>query len=274
MAALLRENRAEDNGGLMEIEAVHPALHSWRDDIPTAFVRGLAILCGLAVLSVFSAWIFRSPKVIRAITPVHRSEWIAIERPFPAFTLSIPEATDVPASYAVRRHAAGGGREDILSLGEITGAAPFLEVEIYRPGSEIKQFGDPASEIAARTSEFSPGTVVREQDALDSKFGPMTIGAFDIGGDAPRHCLAFMRVYDDPRLRLSGRFCQGGTDYVARSTLACALDRLSLLSAGSEPKIGALFAKAELHRAFCGERNPLLMPTPAHRALWGKIAQH
>lgn len=81
-----------------------------------------------------------------------------------------------------------------------------------------------------------------------------------------------MRAYDDPLLQLSGWFCQGGADFVERSTLACALDRLTLLSAGSEPKVGALFAQAELNRSFCGQRNSLLAPTPKHRALWGKNA--
>jgi hypothetical protein len=85
--------------------AVHPALHSWRDALPAAFVQGLAALCGLAVLSVFCAWIFQSPKTISVITPKHQSDWIEIERPFPAFALSIPEAADVPSSYAIRRHA-------------------------------------------------------------------------------------------------------------------------------------------------------------------------
>ena len=75
----------------------------------------------------------------------HQSEWIEIERPFPAFALSIPEAADVPSSYAIRRHAEGGGRKDILSLGEPDSAAPYLQVEIYRPGSETRRFADPAS---------------------------------------------------------------------------------------------------------------------------------
>jgi hypothetical protein len=65
---------------------------------------------------------------------------------------------------------------------------------------------------------------------------------------------------------------KGGADFVERSTLACALDRLTLLSAGSEAKVGALFAQAELNRSFCDQRNSLLAPTPKHRALWGKNA--
>ena len=79
-----------------------------------------------------------------------------------------------------------------------------------------------------------------------------------------------MRAYDDPRLQLSGWFCQGGADFIERSTLACALDRLTLLSAGSEPKVGALFAQAELNRSFCGQRNPILASTPKYQLLWGR----
>jgi hypothetical protein len=43
--------------------------------------------------------------------------------------------------------------------------------------------------------------------------------------------------------------------------LACALDRLTLIAAGSEPKIGALFAQAELKRTFCGANNVFLAAT-------------
>jgi hypothetical protein len=71
-----------------------------------------------------------------------------------------------------------------------------------------------------------------------------------------RSCLAFVRAYSDPRLQLSGWFCQGGAEFIEQSTLVCALDRLTLLAAGSEPKLGALFAQAELNRSFCGQRDP------------------
>ncbi len=96
----------------------------------------------------------------------------------------------------------------------------------------------------------------------------MSIVPFAATKGTPRHCLGFVRAYDDPRLQLSGWFCQGGEDFIERSTLSCALDRLTLMSAGSEPKIGALFAQAELHRSFCGQRDPILAPTPKYRLLW------
>lgn len=252
---------------------MHPALYSWRDELAPTVVRLLAYLGGLAVLSIAAAQIFQSTPVMVSIKTASKPEWLAIERPFPAFALSIPEAAGAPDNYAVSRNIRGGGRKDVLSLGEPGGIAPYLEIEIYRPGREIRRFPDAASAIAERAADLAPVSEIRAEEPVESKFGPLSVFAFSTGTNPSRHCLAFVRSYDDPRLQLSGRFCQGG-DFVDRGTLSCALDRLSLLAAGSEPKIGALFARAELRRNFCGQRNLLLAPTPKYRALWGKTAQH
>jgi hypothetical protein len=247
---------------------MHPALHSWRDDLPATLVRLLAYVGGLAVVSTVAAQFFQSAPTINPITPVHRSDWIEIERPFPAFALSIPEASDVGASYAIRRHTTGGGRKDILSLGQADGVAPYLQVEVYRPGVEQPRFADPKTEIETAAAGLGPADVSGESETLATKFGPFSIVTFAATKSPPRKCLAFVRSYDDPRMQISGWFCQGGTELIERSTLACALDRFTLLAAGSEPKVGVLFAQAELNRSFCGQRNPLLAPTPKHRALW------
>jgi len=256
---------------------MHPALHSWRNDLPATLVRLLAYVGGIAVLSTIAAQFFQSRPVMRAINPIHRSEWIDIERPFPAFALSIPEAADVPAGYAIRRHAEGNGRKDILSLGDAGGIGPFLQVEIYRPGGEIARFAEPATEIAANAVALRPAEIVAADDALATKFGPLSIVTFVTSIGTPRNCLGFVRAYDEPRLQLSGWFCQGdklgGGEFIERGTLACALERLTLLSAGSEPKIGALFAQAELNRRFCGQRDPVLAPTPKYQLLWKALAK-
>ena len=249
---------------------MHPALHSWREELPSTFVRYLAYLGGLFVLSVAAAQVFQTPPTMRA-TPVRQSEWIEIERPFPAFALSIPEAADVPSSYAIRRHAEGGGRKDILALGEPDGVAPYLQIEIYRPGSEIRRFADAQAAIAATAAALGPVALRHTDEPLASKFGPLSLVAFDTSKGVARHCLAFVRAYDDPRLQLSGWFCQGG-EPIQPSTLACALDRLTLLSAGSEPKVGALFAQAELNRSYCGQRDPILASTPKYKLLWKALA--
>jgi hypothetical protein len=247
---------------------MHPALRSWRDELPSTLVRLSAYLGGVAVLSIVAAEIFRSPSVMTAITPDDATAWIEIERPFPAFALSIPEAADAPATYAIRRHAVGGGRKDILALGDPDSATPYLAVTIYRPGAEIDRFADAQSDVAANAASLGPVVLHRADEPLASKFGPLTIVTFDTSKGTPRHCLGFVRNYDDPRLQLSGRFCQGGADFVDRSTLACALDRLTLLAAGSDPKVGALFAQAELNRSYCGQRDPILASTPRYKTLW------
>jgi len=270
MAALLGENRAQDNGSLLEIKGMHPALYSWREQLPAAFVRVLAYLGGIAVLSIGAAQIFQSRPEMEVIKPIDRPQWSEIERPFPAFALSIPEAADAPSHYSILRNIAGDGRKDILSLGEADGPSPYLQVEIYRPGSEIDRFPKPAAAITAGAAALAPVHLQRDEP-LESKFGPLSIMTFDTSNGALRHCLSFVRAYDDPRMQLSGWFCQGD-ELIARTTLACALDRLTLLSAGSEPKVGALFAQAELHRSYCGERDPIIAATPKYQLLWKALA--
>jgi hypothetical protein len=238
---------------------MHPALHSWRDELPSNFVRLLAYLCAVALLSIAAARLFESPKAIGAITPMHESKWIEIERPFPAFALSIPEATEVAATYAIRRHADGGGRKDILELGDTDGTAPYLHVEIYRPGTEVQAFADAQAEIFESAAALGPVELRRAEQDLASKFGPLTVLFFTASKGTPRQCLA-------------GWFCQGGSEFIQQSTLACALDRLTLLAAGSEPKVGALFAQAERNRSFCGQRDPILAATPKYHLLWKALA--
>ena len=178
----------------------------------------------------------------------------------------------MPSSYAIRRHADGNGRKDTLTLGDADSTAPYLRVEIYRPGSEIRRFADPQAEIIAGAAALAPVDVKRADEPLASKFGPLTIVSFATSAGTQRSCLGFVRAYRDPRLQLSGWFCQGGSELIAQSTLACALDRLTLLAAGSEPKVGALFAQAELNRSYCGQRDPILAATPKYHLLWKALA--
>lgn len=234
-------------------------------------MRTCAYLGGLAVLSIVAAQFFQSSPAIEPIKPMYRSAWVTIEKPFPAYALDIPEAAGVPAAYVIRRHVEGGGRKDILSLGGADGTAPFLQVEVYRAGHEMNGFAASDEDLAARAALAGRVADFRMLAPLPSKFGPLSVAAYDVPGEPVRHCLSFLRDFEDPPLQIAGRFCQGA-DFVERSTLACALDRLTLLAAGSEPKIGALFAQAELNRRFCGERDPILAATPKYKLLWRALA--
>lgn len=246
---------------------MHPALHSWREELPANVVRLMAYVGGLVVLSIAAAQVFQSTPLKSPIAAVDRSDWTTIEKPFPAFTLAIPEAAGQPETYTIRRHATGNGRKDILGLGAPDGQTPYLHVEIYRAGKEITRFASPEDTIAAEAAALGPVKIAAAAEPVSSKFGPLPLVTFETSQGTHRYCLAFVRTYDDPMLQVSGWFCQGD-DFVRESTLACALDRLTLLYAGSDPKVGALFAQAELHRSYCGQRDPLMAATPKYHALW------
>jgi len=62
---------------------MHPALRSWRNDLPPNIVRLLAYLGAIALLSIVSAYFSKSLKVMGVITPMHQPGCIDIERPLP-----------------------------------------------------------------------------------------------------------------------------------------------------------------------------------------------
>ena len=78
-----------------------------------------------------------------------------------------------------------------------------------------------------------------------------------------------MRTFNGPRVQIGGLSCNMNL-LVDRSAVSCALDRLTLMSAGSDPDIARLFARAELKRNFCGMRDHLLYATPKRP---GDVAQ-
>ena len=182
-------------------------------------------------------------------------EWLEVNKPFPAFAVTIPEF-DTPPRYAIWRHVSGSGRKDVLTFAEPGGANAV--VEVHRPGFDAAEPADITASIAElRLSDRSAGRTIQ------TKFGAVLVEAFT--DDAPggkRGCLRFARNFDEPRLEISGWFCNPGAELVDRGVIACALDRLSLLAAGSEPKLAALFARAELRRSFCGQRSVFLAATP------------
>jgi len=188
-------------------------------------------------------------------------DWVEVNKPFPAFAMAMPDF-ETPR-YAIWRQANGGARKDILTFGEGGGASAV--VELHRAGAE-SDAGEP-DDITASISELRLSRPIAPR-TIETKFGAILVEAFtDDAPDGARSCLRFTRAFEEPRLEISGWFCNGGPEVVDRGALACALDRLSLLSAGGEPKLATLFARAELKRSFCGQQNVFLAATPK-RADW------
>ena len=104
----------------------------------------------------------------------------------------------------------------------------------------------------ARADRCDPG---RRRDRDEVR--PRRTGRFasHVSGK-PQPCIGFAHSFETPRLQISGWSCQGDNPQIQRQAVACALDRLTMLSAGNDPKLAELFARAELRRAGCGALAP------------------
>jgi hypothetical protein len=235
-------------------------------DISATIVRLLAYMGGLALLAILAASYFSVPAVIATIESPPRPEWINVERPHPAFELQMPELAGTDAGYAILRRPADGARKDVMTWGP-SGNGPYARVEIDRPGSDGQRFIDAPSEIAARIVAFPVTDDVKPAGRIATKFGDTPLVDFAIvTKGVRRRCLGFARAFDEPLMQIAGWYCSAGDEVVDRATLGCALDRLTMLSAGGDPKLAGLFARAEIRRTFCGQRNPILAATPEREA--------
>jgi hypothetical protein len=98
---------------------------------------------------------------------------------------------------------------------------------------------------AERSSDLEAAGVI------DSKFGNVTLLRLGGGSDGAGACLGFVKRLDQPNLQLSGWSCQGDALPARRAAISCMLNRLVLLTAGNDPKLAELFARAELERGSC-----------------------
>jgi hypothetical protein len=219
------------------------------NEVSATFARLLAYIGAIAVIGVVTARMFGVPDVEAAVDPAARPQWFPIERPHRAFMLILPEfPLDPEPSYAIQRHVSGGGRKDIMTWGEPDTLGSRLMIEIYRPGSELA----PGADTTVSIEDLGTIAGVKSAGSIDSKFGPLTLVEFTARrAERTRRCLGFARAFDEPRVRIAGWYCRGGDEVIQPQPIACALDRLAVIAAGSDPKIAGLFAQAELQRRFC-----------------------
>ncbi|MFZ5691301.1 MAG: hypothetical protein ACOY5F_08590 [Pseudomonadota bacterium] len=271
--ALDRVGRAVETLSWHTVQAVVRAIE-WRrvalvasapfvlpSEFRAAMVRILAYLSAIAALSLIATEFFKEPRMAEMIEAPARPAWLEVDKPWPAFQLAIPGFGEGDTHYAIRRHVAGGGRKDILSFGELGRTQRFISFEIYRAGDETGDFGGAVDEVRALAAEHGRVSVMQTAMPIPSKFGRFQTFEFGIGPFSGYKCIGFVRNFDTPRLQIGGLSCNMNL-LVDRSVISCALDRLTLMSAGSAPDIARLFAQAELKRSFCGQRDHLLYATP------------
>ena len=216
----------------------------------------IAYVGSLALLAIVGIHLWDQLPSADALGPSATAGWSVALRPYPAFAVSqfdLPEKTE---TYEIFRHPEGG-RKDVMRW-SAQGEKPVAELEIYRPGGEFSP-AEPAADIAARMDPDG----ARELEAtgvIDSKFGTVTLLRRP-GEAAARSCLGFIKRLEEPSLQISGWSCQGDAWPARRAAIGCILSRLILLTAGNDPKLAELFARAELKRSSCAVSAPTATST-------------
>lgn len=210
--------------------------------------RLIAYVGTLALLAILGVHLWdRLPELADA-DPAAQADWSVASRSHPAFAVSQADSSDKTASYEALRHPEGG-RKDIFRWGP-PGLWPVAELEIYRPGSEMGQSRPVMTELAARMGAERRSDL-EAAGVIDSKFGNVTLFRLAGSANGARDCLGFVKRLDEPNLQISGWSCQSETLPARRAAISCMLNRLMLLTAGNDPKLAELFARAELRRGSC-----------------------
>jgi hypothetical protein len=242
-----------------EAARIHRVLTSFADECCGTLARLIAYVGALALLAIVGLH-FWDELPGKATAPSATAAWSPATRSYPAFAVSQSESVEKTASYEIFRHP-GGGRKDILRWAA-PGEKPVAELEIYRPGDELSESGPALADLADRMDP-NGARELESAGIIDSKFGavPLLRLAGLARGDAPA-CLGFLKRLDQADLRISGWSCQGDTLPARRAAVGCILNRLTLLTAGNDPKLAELFARAELKRGSCAP------PASAAAANW------
>jgi hypothetical protein len=241
--------------------SIHPALSSFADECAGTLARLMAYVGTLGLLAMLGLHLSDELPAAGTTEPMPKAGWSLASRSYPAFAVNPLDNQFKTEAYEIYRHPVGG-RKDVLrwtAQGTAQGEKPVAELEIYRPGGEFSPSDASGAEIAARIDRES----VHGSEAagiVDTKFGPVALLRLDRNADGAKDgtksCLGFIKRLGDPMLQISGWTCQGDGIPARRAAIGCMLNRLILLTAGNEPKLAELFARAELKRGGCSAATP------------------
>jgi len=227
---------------------LHLTLAAFADEVVGTLARLFAYVGTLALFAILGLAALGQLPDLRGDEPADKPGWSVADRSRPAFALSKLDSSDKTASYTILRHPEGG-RRDILRW---SGAADqvLAELEIYREGGEFDVTRPAAVDLAVQMG-LGATAPLEQAGLIETKFGPVALFRPVAAPEGARACLGYLKRSEEPALQISGFSCQGDTLPAQRAAIACTLNRLTLLTAGNEPKLADLFAHAELKRRGC-----------------------
>jgi hypothetical protein len=234
--------------------------------VAVAFLALLLLAFGVVVLA--AAQSEDGPVQTARLEAPPAPQWIDVVRPIEIFSLDAPDFAKDTKIYRARRHRDGGGREDMLGFGQLSGKESFLRLMIYRIGTEtapqVSFYVDLARRAAA--AELSIGRSVLPQ-VDTTRFGPVEVADLDLVGrdGTTTPCLGFRGSSEAP-IKMVGFACGTKDKPLSRPGLTCIIERLDLNSAGEDVALARFFSDSEMKRSpACA--GTALGPLPA-RANW------
>jgi hypothetical protein len=181
-------------------------------------------------------------------------DWAPVRRPVRIFHLEAPELDHTELDYQVNARGRET-RQDVLIWAPkadrpARGPNATLIIERYEAAQPTQRpfFAD----IARRAAQHHLAVDRMAEPAdMRSKFGAIQVAEsqITIEGEA-RACMAFRRL-DTGGIVIAGWFCPPRQRVMDRVALACFLNRLDLVAAGTDRALRAIFAEAERQRGSC-----------------------
>jgi hypothetical protein len=220
-----------------------------RDDLGRVLIACMvALLLSGALVYALLTLPESQPNRPAAAPHIVKPAWAEIQKPFRLFALNAPE-WGRESGYAAERHREGGGRRDHLTFGAFGADRPWLDLTLYRVGSEA---ADPAPFFVDVTRRAAPAglAVARmgQPKALSTRFGVFEVADFTLapprGASGPStRCVGF-RLADAKILQIGGFACGAPGKPIEPTHLACTLERIDLVSAGDDKQLRGFFTGA------------------------------
>jgi hypothetical protein len=231
---------------------IQPTLTSFADEVCATVARIFAYVGTLALFAILGIHAWNQYRLVKIAEPAVKAGWTIADRPHPAFAVSQADQPHKSETYVILRHPEGG-RKDILRW-KGAGEKPVAELEIYRPGGEFDVSLPIGSDLTVRMPQID-ASELETAGIIESKFGTVAllrrIDAREDTAKGTAACLGFFKRIEEANLQISGWSCQGANWPARRTAIGCMLDRLTLSTAGNEPRLAELFARAELKRDNC-----------------------